>query len=270
MNIFKFLHVVYNKLDDEIVIPREVTLKVLSNVVQVAIALAVGYLISYYFYLKGKPEITYGMKDVTLIFDNSEKSNFQLVYSKDTLTINEKVWSSTVQIWNSGDSEIPIDKVRQELKILPLEPKATILDYRLLSKKPEFRNDILLELKDNALFIKCSFFDPNDALEIQIFYSSLEYTTFELEGIISQTQLRKVVPSNRDMDKSWKVVFYSCLTLGVLGLIFHIYFPFERKVPQSKISHIFYFFSRVIQFLLFLALSIFSAVILFKGESFPF
>lgn len=169
-----------------------------SNAFWTLVGLVGGFLIALIFYVLGNKEhepVYAIIKEPSLVFDkNNVAPSFRLLDMKDSTTIKSNVYVASILIWNNGDLPIIDDDIRKEFTMRLSGSEGKILDYKIVKESREEITKFQLIEKDNKLQLDWAFFDPGDALEIQLTYTGNRTTEVKCEGFVLGAELKKVVP----------------------------------------------------------------------------
>lgn len=145
---------------------------------------AFGFAIFAYYDTQEVREISYRQSQIK-IFDSESSTASISVYDKQNHRIDDNVYVSEFIVWNSGNSELPIGKVRAPLSFV-LHGDGTVIDYKLIEETHlNISKFSMSTTNDNKkVVVSWAYFDPNMGFKTQIFYTG-DDPKITLEGLVS-------------------------------------------------------------------------------------
>ncbi|MBS1514298.1 MAG: hypothetical protein JSS63_04675 [Bacteroidetes bacterium] len=224
-----------------------------------------GIVLTIFFYNKSNKEkllTYYKVTDNALIYDNSNSSNKFKVITSDSSIIKNNIYLIEFVLWNNGDFAIDSLDVREPFKIVL--DSAQILSYSIQNEvRPNYSKFTLTKNDSNSLILKWRFFDPHQALKIQVMYASNATKNFKLMANILDILNIPQIEIDNKLRLSTKI-FYIVNIIASSLLIFYIY----KKQRQSKTSSPYSYVSLVIAYFIMITLTVY-AFIVDSQQSFP-
>lgn len=183
--------------------------------------LGFGFGIFAYYDTKAVSEISYRVSTIK-IFDSGVSSPKISVFDDQDRRIKEDIFISEFIVWNSGNTNIPSEKIRIPISF-DLINTGRIVDYAIAEQNPEgiskFRLEpISLENLLKRLKLSWTHFDPNYALKIRVIFAGNSDSKIEIKGLVSGINKFK----NATHLNIQKAIFYSFITFitSSIGIIF--------------------------------------------------
>lgn len=123
------------------------------------------------------------------IFDVSAGTSKISVFDAQNQRIDEDIFVSEFIIWNSGNTNMPKDKIRVPLAFA-LSGKGRIIDYAIADEAPKgvagFSLDALPEKGPvKSLKLSWQYFDPDYGAKVRVIYSGTEKVKIKFVGSLS-------------------------------------------------------------------------------------
>lgn len=198
---------------------------------------AFGFAIFAYYDTQEVREISYRQSQIK-IYDSESSTASISVYDKQNHRIDDNVYVSEFIVWNSGNSELPIGKVRAPLSFV-LHGDGTIIDYKLTEEThPNISKFSLSTTNDNKnAVVSWSYFDPNMGFKTQIFYTG-DDAQITIEGLVSVGskifEVKKgAITKSKALDSILTIL--SIVLLAALVMLFFNYVigGFDSKLMES-------------------------------------
>ena len=205
------------------------------------IGLIIG-LVSYLNTVK-KKEISYNVFEPSYkIFDNEaiDKVSNLMILTKDSLTVEQNIYLTTIAIWNSGDLTINKSDIRKKIA-LKMEGVNRIIDFKLIKEVEAGVSKFTYEVnKDSIYDIDWKFFDPNNGMKFQMLYVGDEKLSGTIAGNILETSFVEFIPAiikdgGIEMkSKTYRINMFIVLIFLALSIIILSILRIRRKIKREE------------------------------------
>lgn len=168
----------------------------------------------------------YQTEGIRLICNRSNLSpKFNLMID-DSIIIDEKIFLTSIVIWNKGKLTINQNDIRKDI-IISCYEDSKFLDVNIINEThPEISN-FLLEKIDKNYRLDWDYFDPGFGVEIQVIYCGSEINPITVTGYVLGSKIKIIKSSNRS-----KFVLFGFLvsTILVVATVTHkVRWEIKRK-----------------------------------------
>jgi hypothetical protein len=169
-----------------------------------------------------KMEPVFHYNDSAIIIYNNMTPDSSIKLLKDSIIITENVYLTEIILWNKGEESIPMEMVRDSIKIEFLNTKR-ILDFKIINETHPTSKFNIYKITENKIGINWKYFDPKNAMKFQIIFTGNRTLNLKFSGYvvgvdkIEKLKIYSSKPQINFLDVKFIFSILVCMLLSIVG-----------------------------------------------------